>query len=624
MDKNQTIGLVLIAGIFIGFSYFTQPSAEEKAERAKQELAEKQKSYNDSVAQAKAAIAAEKKHEENLTDTTNAFYASHNGENKTLVLKNKNVELGIQTKGGLITSAKLKGYKNQQKKDVELFNAENANMKFVFPGKNDNISTSDLYFSPVEANDSSVILRANANNGYIEFAYKLPADGYMTNMSIRFVGLENQFSPATKTFDILWNERLAQQEKGHSFESRYSSITYKKSEGGSDYIGDSGEASEEISEKLDWIAFKNQFFSYVFITDNAFTQTSIASVPEEKGTGYLKNYSATTKAEFDPTGKNATTFQFYTGPNNYRLLQSTNELSTSGKELELERLVYLGWPLFRWINRWFTIYVFDFLTGIGLHMGIVLLLITLLMKVITYPFVRKSFMASAKMRVLKPKIDAINEKYKDPADAMKKQQEMMQLYSQYGANPMGGCLPMLIQMPLWLAMFNFVPNAIELRGQSFLWAEDLSTYDSIISWDNSIWLIGDHISLFCILFSASNILYTILSMRQQRDTMTGQQADQMKMMQWMMYIMPVAFFFMLNEYSSGLNYYYCINLLFSAIIMWVMRKTTDDQALLAKLEANYEQNKNKPNKMSGLAKRMEQLQKMQEERMARIEKYKKQ
>ena len=624
MDKNQTIGLVLIAGIFIGFSYFSQPSAEEKAQREQQQLVEKKKHYNDSVNQAKAEIAAAKKHEEALADSTDLFYASHKGEDKTVVLKNKNVELSIQTKGGLISSAKLKGYKNQEKKDVVLFNKENANMKFVFPGKNDYISTSDLYFEAVENTDSNVILRANAKNGYIEFAYTLPAEGYMTNMSMRMVGLANQFSPSAKTFDIVWNERLAQQEKGHSFESRYSSITYKKSEGGSDYIGDSGEASEEISDKLDWIAFKNQFFSYVFITDNAFTQTSIASVPEEKGSGYLKSYSATTKTAFDPTGNTATTFQFYTGPNHYRLLQSTNELSTSKKDLELERLVYLGWPLFRWINRWFTIYVFDFLTGIGLHMGIVLLLITLLMKAITYPFVRKSFMSSAKMRVLKPKIDALNEKYKDPADAMKKQQEMMQLYSQYGANPLGGCLPMLIQMPIWLAMFNFVPNAIELRGQSFLWAEDLSTYDSIISWDNSIWLIGDHISLFCVLFSASNILYSIMSMRQQRDTMTGQQADQMKMMQWMMYLMPVAFFFMLNEYSSGLNYYYCINLLMSAIIMWVMRKTTDDKALLAKLEENYEKNKNKPNKMSGLAKRMEQLQKMQEERMARIEKYKKQ
>ncbi len=300
-------------------------------------------------------------------------------------------------------------------------------------------------------------------------------------------------------------------------------------------------------------------------------------------------------------------------PNNYHLLQHTNKLSASDKDLELEDLVYLGWPLFKWINRFFIIYIFDWLSSLGLSMGIVLLLLTILVKVLVYPTTRKSYLSSAKMRVLKPKVDELNAKYPKPEDAMKKQQETMQLYSQYGVSPMGGCLPMLLQMPIWIALFNFVPNAIELRGESFLWASDLSAYDDVIRWDKPIWLIGDHLSIFCLLFCLTNIVNTWISMRQQQNSMTGEQAQQMKFMQYMMYIMPVAFFFMFNNYSSGLNYYYFLSGLTSILIMWFLRKTTDDKKLLAKLEANYQANKANPNKkMSGMAARLEALQKQQQ------------
>ena len=344
-----------------------------------------------------------------------------------------------------------------------------------------------------------------------------------------------------------------------------------------------------------------------------FKAAEFKSVQEQENSGYLKHYAANMQTKFDPTGKEATQLQFYFGPNNFRVLQSMDDYRLSEKELDLEDVVYLGWPVFRWINRYFTLYVFDWLTRCGLPMGIVLLLITLLMRVIVYAPTKKSFMSSAKMRVLKPKVDEISKKYPNPEDAMKRQQEMMTLYSQYGANPMGGCLPMLIQMPLWIAMFNFVPNAIELRQQGFLWADDLSTYDSLISWETTLPFIGNHLSLFCLLFCATNILYSYLTMRQQRETMSGEQAQQMKMMQWMMYLMPVFFFFMFNKYSAGLNYYYFISLLASALTMWYLRKTTDDKKLLAKLEAYYQENKNNPNKKAkGLAARLEALQKQQE------------
>ena len=247
-------------------------------------------------------------------------------------------------------------------------------------------------------------------------------------------------------------------------------------------------------------------------------------------------------------------------------------------------------------------------------MGVVLILITLILKVLTYPMVKKSYMSSAKMRVLRPKLDEATKQYDKPEDQMQKQQAMMQLYSEYGVSPLSGCLPMLIQMPVWIAMFNFVPNAIQLRGESFLWMDDLSTYDPIWEWSSNIWLIGDHLSLTCILFCAANLVYSWMSMRQQKDSMVGQQAQQMKMMQYMMFLMPLMFFFIFNDYSSGLNFYYFISLFCSAAIMWTLRKTTNDEKLLAILEAKRAENKANPNrKVSGLAARMQAMQKEAEE-----------
>ncbi len=339
----------------------------------------------------------------------------------------------------------------------------------------------------------------------------------------------------------------------------------------------------------------------------------LTSIPQEKGSGYLKQYEANVKSFFDPSGKKPTEFDFYFGPNDFRLLKRVEKECNFGKDLQMQRLVYLGWPLFRIINRWFTIYVFDFLTGLNINMGVVLILITLLLKIITYPLVKKSYMSSAKMRVLKPKLEEATKQYDKPEDQMQKQQAMMAEYAKYGVSPLSGCLPMLIQFPIWVAMFNFVPNAIQLRGESFLWIKDLSTYDPIFEWKTNLWLIGDHLSLTCILFCVANILYSVMTMRQQKDQMVGQQAEQMKMMQWMMFLMPVMFFFMFNDYSAGLNFYYFISLFFSAAIMWTLRKTTDDAKLLAILEERYRQNKDNPKKVSGLAARLQAMQEQQQE-----------
>ena len=438
----------------------------------------------------------------------------------------------------------------------------------------------------------------------------------MLHMKFRAQNMGGLFAPNANKLAINWQEKARQQEKGFSFEARYATLTYHETDGGTDYLNASKEKiDEEIKENIDWVAFKNQFFSTVMIAKTDFGKnTKMTSIPQEKGSGYLKLYKADVNTFFDPSGRIPTELEFYYGPNDFRLLQNVENESTFGKDLQMERLVYLGWPLFRIINRWFTIYVFDWLSK-WFPMGVVLILITLLLKAITYPMVKKSYMSSAKMRVLKPKLDAATKQFDKPEDQMQKQQAMMSEYAKYGVSPLSGCLPMLIQMPIWIAMFNFVPNAIQLRGQSFLWMKDLSTYDPVFQWHKNIWLIGDHISLTCILFCSAQIIYSWFTMQMQKDQMVGQEAEQMKVMQWMMYLMPLMFFFIFNDYSSGLNFYYFVSLIMSAAIMFMLRKTTNEEKLLAILEARYKENQNNPQKMKGMMARMQALQQMQQQQM---------
>lgn len=619
MNKDTIIGFVLIALVLIGFSWYNQPSAEEiEAARRQDSIAAvikdnaaKQQKAEEAARQAKAEAAAK-------GDSTALFFSALNGTDHPVVLKNGKVELTFNTKGGTISKAVIKNFQNvdNTKNEVTLFNEKTQKMNFMLAGKSENIITKDLFFTPSNVTDSTVTMTAQAGNGgSLVFNYRLGPD-YLLHFTVQANGLGGMFAPNYQAMDIEWTDLAFQQERGFTFENRYTSVTYKKKNSGTDYLNETSEKIDENIEKpLDWVAFKNQFFSAVLISKDAFAANSLlTSIPQEKGSGYLKHFNAKLKTAFDPTGVKISEFEMYIGPNDFRLIKDVQQQSTFGKDLDLEQLVYLGWWLVRWINRWFTIYVFDWLTSWGFGMGIVLILITLLLKVITFPMVKKSYMSSAKMRVLKPKLDEATKQYDKPEDQMKKQQEMMSLYAKYGVSPLGGCLPMLIQFPIWMAMFFFVPNAIQLRRESFLWIDDLSTYDPIIEWGTNIWGIGDHLSLTCILFCVSNVLYSYMTMRQQKDQMIGQQAEQMKMMQWMMYLMPLMFFFMFNDYSSGLNFYYFISLFFSAAIMWTLRKTTNDEKLLAILEANYQKNKSNPQKKTtGLAARLEAMQKQAEE-----------
>lgn len=608
-----------MAAVLIGFSWYNT-NQERNLQSNQTEQTTPQKATDNKQPSATTTLVKA------TADSTDIFYAATKEQTpKVVELKNQKVSVKINTKGGAISEVRLNEYKSY--KDFEakkenpllLYSNKDAGLNFKLDTKEGTLDFSNYYFTPINQTDSTVTMRLQASNGAsIDVDYKLLADNYLVNFTVKANGMQKYLPSTTQTIQMDWHDRVAQQEKGFYFENMYSTLTYKKHGDDTHKMSENETKEESVTESVDWIAFKNQYFSSVLLAAEPMKNVNVKSEQLEEGSGYLKNYSANMAATFDASGAKPSKFQFYFGPNNYRLLQKMDNYKVSEHDNDLQGLVYLGWPIVKWINRFFTLYVFDFFTRLGLPMGIVLLLITLLLRAIVYVPTRKSYLSSAKMRVLKPKIDEIAAKYPKQEDAMKRQQETMSLYSQYGVSPMGGCLPMLIQMPIWIAMFNFVPNAIELRQQSFLWADDLSTYDSLVSWNTNIWGLGNHLSLFCLLFCATNLLYSFMTMRQQRETMSGEQAQQMKMMQWMMMLMPLFFFFMFNKYSAGLNYYYFISLLFSALTMWYLRKTTDDKKLLAKLEANYQANKNNPNKKpSGLAARLEALQKQQEDMMKR-------
>ena len=605
MDKNTLVGAILIGAVVIGFSIYSRPSQEEmeRAQHYQDSIETVVQQQEEQMLKAKQAEAAQVLQ----ADSTSQFFAHTQGTEQFTTLENNVVQITLSNKGGRVSKAMLKEYNDQQKQPLVLFDGDDASLNIGFEGKNENILSSNLYFETTDVTDSTVTMRLNAaNGGHLDFKYRLLPDSYMLDFTVQASGLQNFFSPAVKTMTIDWKQRARQMEKGYNFEQRYTSLTYKPVGDSFDYLSETKDEQASITEPLDWVAFKNQYFSCVFMAEKNFENATLDSKMEEKSSGYMKNYHAGMQTAFDPTGTQPSHFQFYFGPNHFKTLLASNDLSFKDKDQELEDLVYLGWPIIRLINRWFTINLFDWLSGLGLSMGVVILLMTIIVKILVLPTTWKSFISSAKMRALKPYVDKINEKYPKQEDALKKQQETMSLYSQYGVSPMGGCLPMLIQTPVFMALFFFVPNAIELRQQSFLWASDLSSYDDLIHWSTSIPLLGNHLSLFCLLFSATTVINQIIMIKQQ-DTGAN---PQMAAMKWMMYIMPVMFFFIFNEYASGLSYYYFISGLIGILTMWIMRRMTDEKKLLAQLEAN----KKAPSerKQSGLMAKLEALQKEQE------------
>ena len=607
MDKNTITGLVLIAILLVGFSFLSRPSEEQIAAQKKyyDSIAVVQKQEEALKAKAAAALANEKGEATGTVDSTSLFFNAMQGKESFTTIQNNLVEITFDNKGGRVYSAMLKDYNGQDGKPVVLFNGSDAEMNFNFYNKKETIQTKDYYFEVVNKTDSSLTMRLTADSdSYIDFTYTLKPDSYLLRFTIQATGMAGKLA-STDYVDISWSQRARQLEKGFTYENRLAELMYKIANDDTDNLSAAKDDEKQIEGRVDWIAFKNQFFSSVFIANQDFDKVNVKSRMEKQGSGYIKDYSAEMNTFFDPTGKQATDMYFYFGPNHYKTLKALDK--GRDDKWELDNLVYLGWPLIRWINKFITINVFDWLSGWGLSMGIVLLILTIIVKIAVYPATWKTYMSSAKMRVLKPKIDEINKKYPKQEDAMKKQQEVMSLYSQYGVSPMGGCLPMLLQFPILMALFMFVPSAIELRQQSFLWADDLSTYDAFITFPFPIPFLGNHLSLFCLLMTVTNILNTKFTMQQQD---TGAQ-PQMAAMKWMMYLMPVMFLFVLNDYPSGLNYYYFISTLISVGTMIVLRKTTDEDKLLAILEAKKKDPKQM--KKTGFAARLEAMQKQQEE-----------
>ena len=608
-NKSTVIGWILIFAVMVGFIWMNNPSEEQRAEYERAQavrdsiaLVEAQKELDKSLAEARY-------NQTLLQDSTSVLHLAAQGEEQTFTLENELLKLTFSNRGARVTSAVLKEYTNQEGLPLELFNADDESINFMLDGKNENIITEKLYFQPVTYTDSTLVLRMIASNGgYLDFSYRLLPESYMLNFSIQAHDMQNFFPSSMKTINVDWAQRVRQQEKGYTFEQRYTTLTYH-TEKDTEHLNEMKAQTEELAG-LEWIAFKDQFFSSIFIADQQFKTAELSSSPINEGSGYLKNMQAEAAVYFDPSGETPSNFQFYFGPNQFQTLKESSHLSTSGKNLHLDKLIYFGWPIVRWVNRFFVVYLFDWLNSWGMNMGIVLLLLTLIVKAIVFPFTYKQYLSTAKMRALKPYIDKINAKYPNPEDALQKNQETMQLYSKYGVSPMSGCLPTLIQMPVWMALFFFVPNAIELRGQKFLWANDLSAYDDLLHWNFNLPLLGDHISLFCLLFSIVNIINTLYTMKQQP---AGGDPQQQKMMKWMMLMMPIIFIFALNNYSAGLNYYYFISTLSSILIMLALRHSIDEKQLLVQLESNYAKNQAKPQKKSNMMARLEAMQQQLEE-----------
>lgn len=616
MNKNTITAFVLMAVVLFGFMAYQNHTMSIQQEEIR---------IQDSIAAINADKALKQqqakaqKIEEEKNDTLSPLFTARQGQQGTVVIENELIRVTLTNKGGQMQRVELKDstYKSREGGNVVLFDKGDQNMNIMMDGKDANIATSDFYFTPTDITADGLTMSLPVAGGSIDIIYSLKPQSYLLDMDIRANNLEGFFPSKTKSLDIEWKEDMKQQEKGYDFETRYSTVTYRDIAGDTHELSSTGsdEYKDDFEQKTKWIAYKTQFFAQVLIADQPLTVSTMASEQLEKGSGYLKKYATLFSADFDPRGIRPTSFHLYLGPNKFSTLADNEDLIGKEADLDLQSLVYMGWPVIKWINRLVFLYAFDFLTDLGINMGIVLILLTIIVKILVYPLMKKSYLSSANMRVLRPKVDEINARYPKKEDAMLKQQEMMKLYSEYGVSPMGGCLPMLIQMPIWIALFNFIPNYIEMRGESFLWADDLSTYDDVINWGFNIWGIGDHISIFCVLWCVATIISSVITQKQQSYAMTPEQQQQMGMMKWMMYLMPIIFFFSFNSYSAGLNWYYFISSIIGVLMMWYLRKTTDDAELLAKLERRHAERKANANEKKKTSSLMERLQAMQEKQL---------
>jgi YidC/Oxa1 family membrane protein insertase len=622
MDKNTIIGLLIIAGILIGYSLFTRPSQEELAERQR---------VQDSLRNAQALILQEQEQQEEASqqseevvspgekkvvegdsqkavnldqykDAFGVFGEASLGEKQYIILENELIKMSISTLGGRPYSVELKKYKTYDSLPLILFDGDSTIFGLNFFAQNRSINTNELFFTPssdqshLYANNGPVTLSMTLSAGedrYIEYVYTMTPGDYRVGFDMRFVNMNEIMSQNNNFIDLTWNIFVPQQEMGRTNEMNYTTIFFKHYQ---DEVEKFNMRSKKdvfekvIPTRMRWIAFKQQFFSSVLVAEDYFANATVRSTKLAENPKYLYNFDAQIGIPFEQNPNQEQRMTFFFGPNHFNTLKRYN--------LELENLVGLGGLMSRVINRYAIIPMFGFLHSFINNYGLIILILTIVIKLVLFPLTYRSYLSMAKMRALKPEIDAINEKI-PKEKSMERQQATMALYKKAGVSPLGGCLPMLLQMPILIAMFRFFPTSIELRQQHFLWAHDLSTYDSILHLPFTIPMYGDHVSLFTLLMTAS----TILTMRISNQANVSQ--SQMPGMKGMMYIMPVMFMFMLNSWSSALTYYYFLANVITFGQNQISKRFVDEDALRKKLQSN--QKKSSVKKKSGFQKRLEDM-----------------
>ena len=537
------------------------------------------------------------------------------GDSATVRLANEYVTIEVANKGGMISRATLNDYKRYDSTAVTLMTPQLDSYSFTLTTANQRFETSEFFFQPTEVTDTTVTMMLDLGNGAKwGLRYTLLPESYCVKMDVVQQNIGTILPANTAEMDFHWHSTMLRNEAGRMFEERNSALYYKYAGGDVEYLSESKSESDNISERITWIGYKNQFFSTILVAQDQFTTADLSSEVIENDPFKLKAMSTDATFDYSLASAEPARFVWFFGPNSYPLLSDLEDEVIEGQDLNFTKVIPLGWSLFRWINTLIVIPVFDFLGGFISSYGIIILLLTIFIKIILFPFTYKSYMSQAKMRVLTPEINAINEKWPGNENAMKRQQETMALYSRAGASPFSGCLPMLLQMPILIAMFNFFPSAIELRGQAFLWAKDLSAPDAIVSWTTNIPFIsstfGNHISLFCLLMTVTNIIYTKVTMQSQPG------GNQMPMMKWMMYLMPLMFLVFFNNYAAGLSYYYFLSLLITIIQTYIFRRVVNED----KVRAQMRENAKKPRKKSGFMARLEEAQRRQQQMLREQEK----
>ncbi|MBP3317728.1 MAG: membrane protein insertase YidC [Alistipes sp.] len=642
MDKKTIIGIVLMSLIFIGYVMYSSKQQAKYQEYMEQVQAEE-------LASQQAEASAEQTVQTSAEQTINAdslaaqrevdmfgatLVASRNLESEVVNMSNDYLSVDFSTKGAMMQKVVLKEYtkyapKEERNEKIVLFDPATAKFDMEFYVKNGlknvPVNTSEYVFKNEGVHrlgDAQVLTMTLevAPGAVLQYEYTLydkkdPARDYMLDFNVKMVNLA-PIMAGQSTIGMEWSNTTYQNERSYKNENLYTTLSYRLP--GEEDVEDLGmsesDKSEQLQSEVNWVAFRQQFFSQAFIARDNFAYADMGFTTAAEGSGFLKNYTARMGVKYNPQITDYS-FSLYCGPNKYAVL--SNVVGPDGESIAMERLIPLGGWLVGWFNRWIVIPVFDFLRNYIASFGIIILILTILVKILIFPLTYKSYLSTAKMRVIKPEMDALNEKYPRQEDAMKKQQEMMNLYKKAGINPMGGCLPMLIQLPLLWALFRFFPVSIELRGQSFLWADDLSSYDSVLQLPFSIPWYGDHVSLFALLMCVTMVGFSHFTYQQQG---TANQPGMAGMKFMMVYMMPAMMLFWFNDFASGLCYYYLVSQILTMIIMTSMRRFVDDDKIRYIMEKNSAKRKN--SKKSKFQLRYEELMRQQEEMMRQQQKAK--